>query len=407
MRDENSKDGNYKEKRKRAVMMALMVVWIGLALSGCTGNKGNGGDQDAEESVVESEAAADSAGGSQALTDEENDKQSAEDADVDTQALKEADNEDGNNSAGKDTDLTVDDQIEADGRENQSENTGSQGESAKSGNLYEQFLKNEIVAEVTIESPESGYYVPALEKGSFYTLELLGQRISEYFFDPEYSDKTSYDQVQYAYVNSADSTGARKLLLKFVGLNIYSPDDDSYAVVVVSEDDGKLYVTAEYECWARSAMTIYSNGILSMDGSGGAGDHYCGTSALLCDGTIASVYDMEELYGWWASYISNVDSAGDSSIYQDVFGTDTEPDSLIVSIYTIGSDKYYQYDIGECTEDQKTLCETYLNRCHDELGINWSLDEEVKTAIQTRCSGLGISYEATMQQPELAWNNVE
>ena len=44
--------------------------------------------------------------------------------------------------------------------------------------------------------------------------------------------------------------------------NIYAPDDDSYAVVVISENSGQLYVTAEYECWARSATSIYSNGVI-------------------------------------------------------------------------------------------------------------------------------------------------
>ena len=399
--NKSSKNGNYMINKKRTVTMILLAFWIGATLSGCTVSKDVGGDQSAEESVVESEASADSVDDRQVVIDEENDSRSSDDADVDTQDFT-AD------SADKDTDMSVDDQADTDGGEDRSEKADSQGDSTKSGSLYEKFLRNEIVATVTIESSqENEYYVPLLEKGSFYTFEQLGQRISEYFFDPEYSDKTSYDQVQYAYVNSADGAGAQKLLIKFVGLNIYAPDDDSYAVVVVSENDGKVYLTAEYECWARSEMTIYGNGIFSEYGSGGAGDLYGGISALLSDGTIDSVYGTEELYEWWTSYICytyDVDQASDSDIYQEVFGTDTSPDALIVTVYTIGNDKYYQYDIGECAEEQKVLCETYLDRCHDELGINWSLDEEVETAIQGRCAGLGISYEETMQQPELAWH---
>ena len=169
MRDESesksNKDGNYMIDKKKAVTMILLAVWIGSTLSGCTGGKDVGVDQSAEESVVESEALADT-----------------------------------NDSTDKDTDMPVDDQTDIASVEDQSEKADSQGDSTKNENLYEKFLKNEIVATVNIESSqENEYYVPLLEKGSFYTLEQLGQRISEYFFDPEYSDKTSYDQVQYAY----------------------------------------------------------------------------------------------------------------------------------------------------------------------------------------------------------------
>lgn len=387
-RCEGSKDRNCNRRKKGTLVLALTAIWIVLVLSGCAGGKDNGDGRSAAEDGAEGESAGDAAGGGQSI-------HSLDDIDVDAQDLTEADNPetatdaaDGNTSAVADT---------------QPESTEKQGTSANTGSLYEQFLKNEIAATVTMNDPTAEYRVPPLEEGSTYTFEQLGQKIAAYFLDPEYRDKTSYDQVQYAYVNSPDSTGAEKLLVKFIGLDIYSPDDDSYAVVVVSEENGQLSITAEYECWARSATTIYNNGMLFDYGSGGAGDHYGGTSILSSDGKITSVYGSEELYGEWARSVSEVYGESDA-IYQEVFGTDTYPGEMIVVIYTVDDERYYQYDLSGCTEEQKVLCELYINRCHDELGIEWVSQEDVQAAIEARCSELGIRSELLSQQPELAWN---
>ena len=54
--NKSSKNGNYMINKKRTVTMILLAFWIGSTLSGCTVSKDVGGDQSAEESVVESEA---------------------------------------------------------------------------------------------------------------------------------------------------------------------------------------------------------------------------------------------------------------------------------------------------------------------------------------------------------------
>lgn len=369
---------NGDRKKRTAAAAALMAAWIGLALSGCASEK----DADSGRNPAIAESGADSEDTPDSGNDELVIDQIEEEPDGSTADTQDSAAESGISAKTEGGTAATDD---------------GQPEIADTGDLYERFLNNEAAAVVTIEDPEGEFRTSPFEKGSSYTFEQLGQQISAYFLNPEYTDKTTYDYAQYAYVNSPDSVGARKLLLKFVGLNIYSPDDDSYAVVVLSEENGRLYVTAEYECWARSATIAYGNGTLSDDGSGGAGDHYSGRSVLLSDGTITSVYETETLYGWWASYI-------DDAIYNEVFGENTEPGEFLVSIYTIGDDTYHQYEIGECTEEQKVLCETYISRCHDEKGIEWASDEEVQNAIRARCDLLGISFETTAQQPELAWN---
>lgn len=381
---------------------ALTAAWVGLVLSGCAAGKSSGDTSDSAEDVVEGDAAAnDFTGGGQSITDGADDDLSSANTNTGTniQDAATANNpENGNDTANKNASATDD-------NNGQPENA-PQGTSADTGSLYEQFLKNEIAATVTLDDPSAEYRTPPFERGNSYTFDQLGHRISEYFLDPEYSEKTSYDYVQYAYLNSADGAGTQKLLLKFVGLNIYTPDDDSYAVAVLSANNGQLSITAEYECWARSETIAYSNGALRDGGSSGAGDHYSGISVLLSDGTITPVYGTEELYGPWTRAVSEVYGKSDA-IYGEVFGDNAVSDSLIVSIDTIGDKKYYQYAIDECTEEQKILCETYINRCHDELGINWVSAEEVQAAIQARCAALGVDVAVTTQQPELIWNNLE
>lgn len=271
---------------------------------------------------------------------------------------------------------------------------------SNSPSLYEQFLHNSVPATVGSDYSEGDYTAQILEKNSTLKLTELESRVSAYFFDPEYTDKTSCDRIQYAYVNCPDSSdaNAKNLLVKFVGLNIYTQDDDSYAVFVLTENDGQLHIASSYQCWARSETTAYANGILHSFGSGGAGDHGEGLSVLLFDGTQKPIYTAEILSGWWTSYVNE-------SIYNDVFGENTEP-NLVVSIYTIGGETYHQYDLTYCEDEEKPLCEDYIDRCHEEAAINWGTEEEVHAAIQNQCTAVGIDYSAIDQQEEAVWSDL-
>ncbi|MDE6919832.1 MAG: hypothetical protein K2P89_08030, partial [Lachnospiraceae bacterium] len=203
--------------------------------------------------------------------------------------------------------------------------------------LYTRFLNNEVPAIVGNEFPQNEYAVYKLERGSSYTFAELGKFVDQSHFDPEYMEKTTYDQAQYTYTGCLDSD-SRNLLVKFVGLNIYAPDDDSFAVYVISEDKGQLYLTAWYECWARSYTEQYRNGLCSAGGSSGAGDHYSGLSAILSNGIETHIYEAEILSGWWTSYV-------DEALYHEVFGENGDV-PLYVSVYTIGEDKYHTYEFS-------------------------------------------------------------
>ncbi len=263
--------------------------------------------------------------------------------------------------------------------------------------LYTRFLNNEVPVIVGNDFPQNEYADYNLERGSTYTFAELGKFVDQSHFDPEYMEKTTYDQAQYTYTGCLDSD-SRNLLVKFVGLNLYAPDDDSFAVYVISEDKGQLYLTSWYECWARSYTEQYRNGLCSTGGSSGAGDHYSGLSAILSNGIETYIYEAEILSGWWTSYV-------DEALYHEVFGENGDV-PLNVSVYTIGEDKYHTYEFSECTDDQKTLCRTYIDRCRDEAGVNWVTEEQLQEAIRKRCSALGVSYEMLEQREKAEWTNI-
>lgn len=276
--------------------------------------------------------------------------------------------------------------------EDLSYNEGAQNKE-RARNLYTSFLNNEVQAVVGSDTQDRAI-LNNLEKGHAFTFEELGQYINQVYFDPEYTEKTTYDYAQYTYVECLDSD-TENLLVKFVGLNIYSPDDDSFMVCVITEKDGQLYLTDEYECWARSYTEQYRNGLCSTFGSNGAGDHYSGVSAILSDGIATCIYETEILSGWWTSFV-------DGTIYNEIFDADAEA-PLNVSIYTVGEEKYYTYDLSECTDEQKTLCELYIDRCRDEAGINWVTDEQLQEAVKRRCSSIGVDYDVLEQQEAVEW----
>ena len=265
--------------------------------------------------------------------------------------------------------------------------------------LYAGFLKNEVPVNVASDYPQNDCFVYNLEPGKSYTFATLGEYVNKRYLNPEYSKKTTYDDAQYVYLDCPGSS-AKNLLVKFSGLGIYAPDDDSYAVYVITEDQGQLYLTDSYECWARSGTKACKNGLFTTGGSNGADDQYTGILALLDSGKLADIYGVEILSGWCVSYVSNED------IYNEVF--DGNKDIIFtVAIYTIGEKRFYTYDMSECTDDQISVCETYLNRCHDEMGIEWVTQEAIDTAIEERCSALGIDARAIDQMEEVEWVGIE
>ncbi len=367
------------QKQKTAVTGLLTISCIGMVLSGCTAKENPMEGQTIESIVPSPEATA-----AEAITDVPAVNEPTE--------IKPAENEPAENESAKNEPAK---EIEP---QTAAENTPETTADAQS--LYEQFLNNGIPVTVSEDYPENVYGIPVLEKGGSFTLAELKEYISKYYLNPEYTSKTTCDHMQYAYIKCPDSADgkAKNLLVKLVGLNIYSDNDDSYAVFVVTKDNDRLYITDGYECWARSTATEYINGTLISAGSSGADDHQAELSVILSNGKITDIYSAEFLSGQRTSSVS-------SNTYYEIFGDDAEPDWTI-SIYSIGDEKYYQYYIDECSEDEKARYMNYIDRCREEQGIRWVTDEELEAAVKNQCSSLGIDHGVTRQQEEVVWNDL-
>lgn len=274
---------------------------------------------------------------------------------------------------------------------------GSTSDNKNAQDLYTQFLNNEVSVTVGGAYSQNEYRANNLERGRAYTFAELGQYVNQSYFNPEYDEKTTYDYAQYTYVGCPDSD-SRNLLVKFVGLDIYSPGDDSFVFYVVTQSNGQLYLTDEYECWARSLAEPYRNGLCSTYGSNGAEDHYSGMLAILSNGIETSIYDTEIVSGWCVRYV-------DETIYHEFFDENADV-PLVVSIYSVGEEKYYLYDLSQCTDEQKTLCEAYIDRCRDEAGINWVTDKQLQDAICERCSAIGVVYDMLEQKGMVEWHQI-
>lgn len=111
---------------------------------------------------------------------------------------------------------------------------------------------------------------------------------------------------------------------------------------------------------------------------------------------------MEALNGEWISFIND-------KIYKEVFGGNLDLASnsnWVMYIITIGDEKYYHYDMDECSEEEKSSLKDYIERCREEASINWVTDEVVREAVKNRCAKLGFDYEKTKERVEVAWTSL-
>lgn len=278
---------------------------------------------------------------------------------------------------------------------------------ASDGTLYESFLKGQAAATVredflsdVLES------ISPLEKGKSYTLEGLGKLVNYYYLErskPGYTDRTTYDEIQYAYIGCLDGD-AKNLLIMFRGLDIYCENDGSYTVMAVTAQEGRLYITYQYDAWPRSVPYEYTKGQIAGSGSNGAGDHSSDLSVILADGTCERIYDARCLCDEWIRY-ANEDIFAEVCYNDDNIYLASEA-GWQVDIITIGGTKYYQYyqsDTGEYSEEQKAAFQEFIDRCREEASIDWVSDEVVEEAIEDRCVQLGFHYENAKDFVEAEW----
>ncbi len=207
----------------------------------------------------------------------------------------------------------------------------------------------------------------------------------------ESSDKDTVSGIKYAYLDCGDD-GVEELALKFEGLDIYSADDDSYSIVVISCKDGALELVYACDSWARSYTDINYYGCIFSEGSGGAGDHLAEMGYINADGVVQTVYTVEILDGQWVSNISN-------EVYSEVFGdsSSSEPD-MQVGIYEFNGATYYLSALGNHATQK---CKDYIERLQAE-GKNFTEEQEIDDLLRQYVAELGLKDE-WLQRGDLDW----
>lgn len=81
------------------------------------------------------------------------------------------------------------------------------------------------------------------------------------------------DAIEYGYLD-AGADDMQELLVKFVGMDIYSPGDDSTKEYVLYYDGKDVVTCLDYETWARSYTGVSYYGVVDGGGSTGAASHY-------------------------------------------------------------------------------------------------------------------------------------
>lgn len=199
----------------------------------------------------------------------------------------------------------------------------------------------------------------------------------------QWSDKENKElTVSYAYIDCGND-GKNELAVKFTGIDIYSPNDDSFAVYVFTTRGNELYLTYSYECWARSYTEMNSLGFISGGGSSGAGDHIDENGVLDADGKYHNIFILEELSGWWINYIND-------TAYQDIFQGD-EPE-IYVDKYQIDDNEYCTYGVYEEGTEISEMSKKYIEACA-EAGTHWVTDEEIENIIREKEKQLGVTEE--------------
>lgn len=264
--------------------------------------------------------------------------------------------------------------------------------------LYESFLKNQS----TVRISDSFYLVDNMNTNHIfvpsetYTLSELIEQVNQYKSESPFNSKIG--GLSYAYLDCG-ADGKLELALRFQGMDIYTGNDDSALVAIITEQDGELVMTFGYEAWVRSNYTLFYYGLMIYNGSAGAGDRFSGISLLDQKAKFHSIYTIEELFGWWSSYIAE-------AAYASCIPDDCAPE-ICVWIYHFDDKELYCYEITEKDDEKRKYCENYIEACK-EAGIEWLSEEEINRQLEAAEQALGLPTEVfTEKEVEWRQDNME
>ncbi|MCQ2080553.1 MAG: hypothetical protein MJZ11_02770 [Lachnospiraceae bacterium] len=225
-----------------------------------------------------------------------------------------------------------------------------------------------------------------------------GVSLGYYDFDNKFfGKKMTFDELTDALCNDEDARPVTPtiytyvienrenpvLLIKYEGMDIDGPGDDSITVVSVANVGGEYHIAGTLSAWSRSRSDLMASGLIVSDGSAGAGDHIFEEMYFANDGSIQHVYFAEECYSGWIGGLFQFYNNGFFSQKTIDAAYALDNDDAVVTLYKIG-DKSYGY-----TENQGGLVDALINASNSD-GLEWLDENALKKIIDERKSELGL-----------------
>lgn len=277
---------------------------------------------------------------------------------------------------------------------------------------YEKFIKNETKISFDRFMPEIGREETLYKKGSEYTLSEVLDIVTAYYF--EYATDKKIEYIDYSYIDCGKD-GVNELVLRFNGMNIYEPDDDSTLVYIIKYIDGKLSLCYYYETWARCDASIDEYGSFQSGGSNGASNH-------------SNEYGLIDKEGNWQSIVY-IESETDinqltlsDGLEQIPLVAETKGISGEIELVTIrfnenadNSDKvdnneyfytFYVYDDNwDLIEDANLYTNSIYKEIFYEALVPFITPDEVSTMISERAEKVGATAEIK-EGAEITWKTL-
>lgn len=146
---------------------------------------------------------------------------------------------------------------------------------------YEKFMKNEAKLSFDLYMPKDDMKKDLFKNGNDYSLsEVLAIVTAD---KAERFKNKKINNIDYSYIDCGKD-GVNELALRFNGMDIYAPNDNSTLVYIIKYIDGKLSLCYSYETWARSESTLNEYGYYRSSGSNGASNHSSSSGLIDKDG---------------------------------------------------------------------------------------------------------------------------
>lgn len=276
---------------------------------------------------------------------------------------------------------------------------------------YKKFLKNEAKISFDRFMPKIDGEEDLFKKGSEYTLSDVLDVITKNYFQFFTNTKIAY--IDYSYIDCGKD-GVNELVLRFNGMDIYEPDDDSTLVYIIKYIDGKLSLCYYYETWARCDATINKYGYYQDGGSNGASNHGFEDGLIDKDGNWQFIdyteceTDINQLAQ--SDELGKIPEVAETKgISGEIEVNTIDFDENAYKLGEAGSKEFYTFYVydnnDELIEDANLYTDSVYKDIFDEAKVPFITPDEVSAMISKKEESVGATAEIKAG-PELTWKTL-